>query len=75
MNPERVARRKRMADAKKTLDDRKAEGVPRFVSVGRIQVHLRPTPGVLRVCPKCEYEPWKWLKECPKCGTALPDEE
>lgn len=67
----RKTRRKTIADARAVRDDMQKE-TPRYVRAGRIQVQLRPSPSLLRECPSCGHEPWKWQTECPHCGTELP---
>lgn len=65
----RGQRRKLIADKRAIRDDMQRE-TPRAVRAGRIQVQLRPSPGVLRECAHCGAEIWKWLTVCPKCGKA-----
>lgn len=69
----RAERRKKIREKRKVRDEMHAE-TPRYVSAGRIQVQLRPSPGVLRECPHCLNEIWKWLIECPKCHAELTPE-
>lgn len=68
-------RRRKLLREKRAERDEMHKEVPRYVRDGRIMVTLNPSPTVLRECPECGYEPWKWQTECPKCGATLPVEE
>lgn len=71
----RAERRKTMDDARKVKADIKNDGLPKAWRKGRIVVQFnRVSPAVLRECPTCGYEPWKWQTECPRCLTTLPSE-
>lgn len=66
-------RKKRQKNAAKILADRKKEGIPAATRVARIAVTIRPAPGLLRECPHCGHENWKWLDTCagPGCHKAI----
>lgn len=66
-------RKRRQKDAAKILDDRKKEGIPAPVRVARIAVTINPNPVLLRECPHCGHENWKWLDRCagPGCHRTI----
>jgi hypothetical protein len=68
----RESRRKVYNEKREITEGFQKEGVPRPVRTGRIAVRLqRVSPGVLRLCPECGFEPWKWQTECPRCHAGL----
>jgi hypothetical protein len=68
-------RQKRQRDAAKVLADRKNEPIPRNTVVARVGITLsHVSPSVLRECPHCEHENWKWLDRCALCKRDVPDE-
>jgi hypothetical protein len=65
-------RKKRQKDAHAVLQDRKKNPIPRNTVVARVGVTLsNVSDAVIRVCPHCEHENWKWLDRCAKCKRAL----
>lgn len=72
---DREGRRKVYNEKRDITQSFQKEGAPKAVRVGRIGVRLqRVSPGVLRLCPSCGYEPWKWQDVCPRCDTDLDAE-
>jgi hypothetical protein len=69
---ERSERRRLMSEQRDASKKMKAEGLPKSHRVGRIVVQLNNcSPGVLRECPHCGRENWKWVATCIGCKQGL----
>lgn len=66
------ARKKRQREAADVLRERKDNPVERRVRVAQSRITFsKVSPATLRECTECGRENWRWLTECPGCGTPV----